>query len=118
MSARRGQDLAGKTAEATELIRRVVDTVRGDVDAAGTAHLARGHPDGSGSPVDRRRGLTPDPSGDQDKSWPTFIVRDAFGAPCCDAVLTFAMQDASVKNNGNGSTNPTGGGGFGHHDGR
>ncbi len=31
------KDLAGETARATERIRRVVDTVRGDVDAAGSA---------------------------------------------------------------------------------
>jgi hypothetical protein len=31
------KDLAGETAKATERIRRVVDTVRGDVDAAGSA---------------------------------------------------------------------------------
>jgi hypothetical protein len=31
------KDLAGETAKATERIRRVVDAVRGDVDAAGTA---------------------------------------------------------------------------------
>jgi Zn-dependent M28 family amino/carboxypeptidase len=34
------------------------------------------------------------------------------------AIFTFAMQDASVKNNGVGSADPTGGDGFGHHDGR
>jgi Zn-dependent M28 family amino/carboxypeptidase len=35
------------------------------------------------------------------------------------SILTFAMANASVKNNGQGAANPaTGGGGFGHHDGR
>jgi Zn-dependent M28 family amino/carboxypeptidase len=35
------------------------------------------------------------------------------------AILTFAMANASVKNNGKGAANPaTGGRGFGHHDGR
>jgi Zn-dependent M28 family amino/carboxypeptidase len=34
------------------------------------------------------------------------------------AILTFAMANASVKNNGQGAANPTSGGqGFGHHDG-
>jgi Zn-dependent M28 family amino/carboxypeptidase len=35
------------------------------------------------------------------------------------AILTFAMANASVKNNGQGAANPaSGGGGFGHFDGR
>ena len=40
----------------------------------------------------------------------------------CDAaahaIFTFAMQDASVKNNGNGTANPVTAGGtaLGHHD--
>ena len=39
------KDLAGETAKATERIRRVVDTVRGDVEAAATALVGVRQPD-------------------------------------------------------------------------
>ena len=53
------KDLAGETAKATERIRRVVDAVRGDVEAAGAAlrQRAGGHPGRRrGADDDRRRG--------------------------------------------------------------